>query len=248
MNAGDAPSKKELAELRALKKPPEVVKLVMQAVCMLLGVPPAPGKDRSTGKTVMSWWAAASGREVLGNPRLPDLLIGYDRNKLTPEIMMEVEAVLTEGGYSYEAAHAACSAATGIFKWVKATREYFYIFKEIEPRRDAFLQAEKQCDEKQSQHKEKLDQITLLDSALEGLKEQQRLKEDGLAGLRSEIQECSQRKKRADLLLKGLGAEKQKWIVCTRMLAAKYTTVTGDVLLSAGYISLLGGFSLRYRT
>lgn len=55
------------------------------------------------------------------------------------------------------------------------------------------------------------------------------------------------RKKRADLLLKGLAAEKQKWIVCTRMLAAKYTTVTGDVLLSAGYITLLGGFSQRYR-
>jgi hypothetical protein len=31
------------------------------------------------------------------------------------------------------------------------------------------------------------------------------------------------------------------------MLSAKYTTVTGDVLLSAGYITLLGGFSQRYR-
>ena len=30
-------------------------------------------------------------------------------------------------------------AATGIFKWVKATRDYFYIFKDIEPRRDAFM-------------------------------------------------------------------------------------------------------------
>lgn len=68
-----------------------------------------------------------------------------------------------------------------------------------------------------------------------------------LGGLRAEIQDCTLRKKRADVLLKGLSAEKQKWIVCTRMLAAKYSTVTGDVLLSAGYITLLGGFSQRYR-
>jgi len=27
------------------------------------------------------------------------------------------------------------------------------------------------------------------------------------------------------------------------MLAAKYSTVTGDVLLSAGFITLLGGFN-----
>ena len=65
--------------------------------------------------------------------------------------------------------------------------------------------------------------------------------------MRAEIQDCTTRKRRADVLLKGLSAEKQKWIVCTRMLAAKYTTVTGDVLLSAGYITLLGGFSQRYR-
>ena len=144
MNAGDVPSKKELADLRALKKPPEIVKLVMQATCMLLGVQPAPEKDRVTGKMVMSWWAAATGKEVLGNPRLPEMLMSFDRNKLTPEIMMEVEAVLTEGGYTYEAATAAFSSASGIFKWIKATREYFYIFKEIEPRRDAFMMAEKQ--------------------------------------------------------------------------------------------------------
>jgi len=31
------------------------------------------------------------------------------------------------------------------------------------------------------------------------------------------------------------------------MLAAKYTTVTGDVLLSSGYINLLGGFNQKYR-
>lgn len=31
------------------------------------------------------------------------------------------------------------------------------------------------------------------------------------------------------------------------MLSAKYTTVTGDVLLSAGFLTLLGGFSQRFR-
>ena len=86
-----------------------------------------------------------------------------------------------------------------------------------------------------------------MDSALKGLKEHQKSKDEIIEELRAEIQDCSIRKKRADILLKGLSAEKQKWIVCTRMLASKYTTVTGDVLLSAGYITLIGGFSQRFR-
>ena len=163
MNAVEAPSKYDIAELRALKKPPKVVKLVMQAVCMLLEVEPAEKKSRKTGRLKLSYWQAALGKQVLGNPRLPELLVEFDRNKLTPEIMMEVEDVLTQGGYSYEKAHTACAAAAGIFKWVKATREYFYIFKEIEPRRDAFMQSQRQYDEKKKQLGEKTDQIGLLD-------------------------------------------------------------------------------------
>ena len=53
-----------------MKKPPKVVKLVLQTVCMLLGVPPAEKKSKKTGKLKMSYWKAAQGKEVLGNPRL----------------------------------------------------------------------------------------------------------------------------------------------------------------------------------
>lgn len=94
---------------------------------------------------------------------------------------------------------------------------------------------------------EKSKKINHLDSALTGLQDHQKSKDAVLEDLQAEIQDCSIRKKRADILLRGLSSEKQKWIVCTRMLSSKFTTVTGDVLLSAGYISLLGGFNQRFR-
>ena len=110
---------------------------------MLLGVLPVEKKSKKTGKTKMSYWKAAQGRDLLGNPRLPELLVEFDQNKVTPEVMMQVEEVLQDASYSYEKARTACAAATGLFKWVNATRTYFVIFKEIEPRRDAFLLSEK---------------------------------------------------------------------------------------------------------
>jgi len=51
-----------------------MVELAMQAVCMLLDVSPAPRKSKN-GKTELSWWQASIGKEVLGNPRLPELLV-----------------------------------------------------------------------------------------------------------------------------------------------------------------------------
>lgn len=76
---------------------------------------------------------------------------------------MEVEEVLSNGHYSYEKAHTASVAATGIFKWVKATRDYFYIFKEVEPRREAFMLSQQQFEEKKAQLEGKTEKISHLD-------------------------------------------------------------------------------------
>jgi len=81
-----------------------------------------------------------------------------------------------------------------------------------------------------------------------GLKEHQQSKDSIIVELQAKISECSSKKKRADVLLRGLSSEKQKWIVCMRMLSSKYSSVTGDVLLTSGYITMLSCFGQLYRS
>jgi dynein heavy chain len=79
------------------------------------------------------------------------------------------------------------------------------------------------------------------------LKEHQQSKDEIIEELKEEIKECNLRKRRADTLLRGLSSEKQKWIVCMRMLSSKNNTVVGDVILSSCFITLLSGFEQKYR-
>ena len=72
------------------------------------------------------------------------MLIEYDRNKITKEMMLEIEQVVGDPDYTYENAYRASKAAIGMYKWVKAVREYFYIFQELQPRRDAFMLSNQQ--------------------------------------------------------------------------------------------------------
>ena len=71
---------------------------------------------------------AAIGPDVLGNPNLPQILVTYDKNQLTQEMMGEVEDILKEANYTYESAYKASKASGGLFRWVKAIRDYYYIF------------------------------------------------------------------------------------------------------------------------
>jgi len=65
--------------------------------------------------------------------------------------------------------------------------------------------------------------------------------------LTQEITEVRLQIKRADLLLRGLATEKQKWVVCTRTLTTRHLTVTGDVLLCSAVVCLLSGFTAKHR-
>jgi hypothetical protein len=60
----------DLCELRSLKKPPKIVKLVMKILCLFLGVEPVPKRCEQTGQIKLSYWKAAIGKDILANPRL----------------------------------------------------------------------------------------------------------------------------------------------------------------------------------
>lgn len=162
-------SKYDVGDVKTLDRPPRTIKLVMKAICILLEVEPIV-KKTSKGTFKPSYWKAAIGPEVLGNPRLPEILVNYDKSRLTPEMMAQVEDILGEADYTYENAHRAFKSATDLFRWVKAIRDYFYIFQELEPRRDELVFAEKQLKMRNDDLKVKMREIKELDQQLDGMK------------------------------------------------------------------------------
>jgi dynein heavy chain len=141
INSVDAIQKADLAQLRSMNKPPKSIKIALTILCIFLEIPPADKLSKKTGQPKKSYWKAAQSKDVLGNIELPRIMIDFDRNKITKETMLQVEAEMLHPDFSYQKAHTASRAATGIFKWIKFTRDYFYVFKEIEPRRDAHMAA-----------------------------------------------------------------------------------------------------------
>lgn len=79
VNSMDKISKLDMSGVKMLDHPPHTIKLVMKAICILLGVEPIV-KRKNNGEYKPSYWKAAIGPEVLGNPQLPEILASYDRS------------------------------------------------------------------------------------------------------------------------------------------------------------------------
>lgn len=68
--------KKQIDLLKAMKKPPNVIRVVMKALCLLMYPNPTEKvKNNETLKMEVDWWAASM--KLLGNPKLLDELLDY---------------------------------------------------------------------------------------------------------------------------------------------------------------------------
>jgi dynein heavy chain, axonemal len=73
----------DVAYIRKLGNPPGAIKLVMEAVCVILGVKPAKGKDES-GKTFDDWWKPSVA--LLNEKDFLQKLKGYDKDNIPPKV------------------------------------------------------------------------------------------------------------------------------------------------------------------
>lgn len=134
-----------------MDRPPTTVKLVMQGVCILLGVHPIAHRVPEEFGYVYSYWEAAVGREVLGHPHFQDVICSYDRARVTEEIMAELEEqVVRNAEFCETKVRHASKAAAGMFLWVCAIRRHFYAMRESAPNREALARAQEQLAKKEA--------------------------------------------------------------------------------------------------
>lgn len=79
--------------VKTMKSPPEVIKLVMAAVCVMLNVPPIRKDDPVTGAKILDYWTPS--KRILGDIKFLDSLRQYDKDNI-PDPIMQVSAQATK--------------------------------------------------------------------------------------------------------------------------------------------------------
>lgn len=245
LTALDTIKESDINYIRKLGNPPGAIKLVMEAVCVILDVKPAKIKDDS-GKTVPDFWKPSVGlmneKDFLGK------LKSYDKDNIPPKIIEKIRSTyITNDAFTPDNAKKASPAAEGMCKWVHAMSSYDKVAKVVAPKKEALKEAEGQYEEvmvglrgKQAELKELMDKLAAMEADLE-------MNTTKKNELEAEVELCSVKLERAEKLIGGLGGEKSRWTETAERLTAAYTNLTGDMLISAGIIAYLGAFTAAYR-
>ncbi|KAM4041697.1 dynein axonemal heavy chain 8 [Anomaloglossus baeobatrachus] len=236
----------DIATLRKLIKPPHLLMRVLDCCLLLLQKrldPVVLDPDKPCCKP--SWGESS---QIMGSSGFLQSLQQFPKDSMNGEMVELLQPYFRMEDYSMENAKKLSGNAACLLSWTQAMATYHEINKEVMPLKTKLkrlahrLQVvncelsrmELQLDDKQADLE--LAQATFDGAVLEKM------------NLLSEVEHCRKKIESASALIEGLSGEKIRWTEQIRALKCQTTSLVGNVLLVAAFLSYCGPFNETFRT
>ena len=237
----------DINEIKALAKPPEKIRMVCRAVCIMLDIKPVRIPDpENPSKRIMDFWGPS--QRMLSDSGFLNNLLEYDKDNINPKIVSEIKRDYTDNPeFNPEAIAKASKAAEGMCRWIFAMITYDRVAKIVAPKKIALLEAEKRLNATLFELNNKKLALQQVEDELKDLQDRLEAAKQKKLDLENQAALCDSKILRATQLLDGLGGERARWEDFASQLTDQYKRLTGDVFLSAGVLAYLGPFTAIYR-
>jgi len=236
----------DITLVKAMKNPPDTIKLVMAAVCVMLSVPPDRSIDAVTGKKFTDYWSPS--KRILSDMNFLQNLKDYDKDSIAPAVMQIIKKTyMTDNSFMPHIVAKASSAAEGLCKWVRAMVSYDEVAKVVAPKKKKLAAAQNECDEAEAFLNEKRRTLAALNAKLAVLNDNLRQTLQKKLNLETEVATCTAKLVKAEKLIASLGGEKNRWMQCVHNLQMNYDCLLGDMLFSCGIIAYMASYNTSFR-
>ncbi|XP_042781926.1 dynein axonemal heavy chain 14 isoform X4 [Panthera leo] len=223
--------KADITELRVYTRPPSLVLMVMNAVCILLQKKP-------------NW---ASAKLLLSQTGFLKKLINLDRDSIPDEVFMKLKKILLFPDFNPNKIALVSIACCSMCQWVIALNNYHQVQKLVGPKQIQVAEAQRVLKIARQRLAEKQRGLQLVEEhvlALQAAYKDLVAKKQLLANRRKL---ATRRLQCASVLLTSLEGEKTQWPETIDQIDKKLERIWGDVLLSAACIVYSGALTAEFR-
>ncbi|MEQ2228566.1 Dynein heavy chain 3, axonemal, partial [Ilyodon furcidens] len=237
----------DITVVKSMQNPPGPIKLVMESICVMMGIKPERKPDPSgSGKMIEDFWGPS--KKLLADLKFLENLKTYDKDNIPVPFIKKIrEKFIDHPDFQPSIIKNVSSACEGLCKWVRAMEVYERVNRIVAPKKERLKLAENELAVQMEMLAVKRAELKKVEDRLQSLNDELAAMIDKKKDLEDNIELCSQKLIRAEKLIGGLGGEKDRWIEAARQLGMRYTSLTGDILLSSGTVSYLGAFTVDYR-
>lgn len=226
--------KQHLTEVRSMANPPEAVKLAMESVCTILG------------HRIDSW------KTVQGIIRKDDFIasiVNFDTDRqMNRQLREKMKSdFLSRPSFNFDTVNRASKACGPLCKWVIAQVKFSEILDKVGPLRSEVDSLEQQAAATQEKAATIVTMIAELESSIARYKPEYASLIAETEAIKQEMNRVESKVERSITLLASLESEKTRWEAGSATFDVQMSTIAGDVLLCAAFMTYGGFFDQSYR-
>lgn len=240
--------KGSIAELKVMKSPPAGVKLVMRAVCIMLGrVPDAlkGGRAKDADAVVQAFWEESI--RVLSDFHFLDNLLTYDKDAIGPEVAVQIQQFVHDPAFNPSMVSRSSRSAAVLGKWVIAIDAYQHVKKIVDPKRQALRQAEEELKAQEARLKEAQEHLATINAKIQEFEQKYAEANAAKEALAADLDAAQAKVTQAQRVLNVVKKEVERWNRSGMESELKHKQVLGEALLASAYIAYMGPVSGSYR-
>jgi dynein heavy chain len=114
----------DITIVKTMKSPPNGVRLVMEAICVIKGIKPDRVPDPSgSGKKIEDYWGPS--KKVLGDMKFLESLVNFDKDNIPAPLIKQIRTKYTPNpDFDPDKVKVASTACEGLCRWVRAMESY----------------------------------------------------------------------------------------------------------------------------
>eukprot|EP01083_Nonionella_stella_P164362 543700_1 len=219
-------NKKQLNEIKALRNPPKLVDFTMRAVATLMG------------RKIKTWKDV---QKMLGKNDFIPSILKFDTNNIGNKIRKKLNKdYLSNEEFNFERVNKASKVAGPLVMWVRSQVKFAHLLDSVEPMTKEIKELKAKLITKQKQAESLSAMVQELELKIEEYKTEYQRMVQKITELKNEMKIVEESMGRARKLLEDLSDENSRWQQETENFQKQLSTLDGDCLLSAGFLTYIG--------
>ncbi len=238
---------KDIMMLKALKKPPELIKRLFDTVLILkherlIDCVEIVVKD--VKKLDVSWQYSVP---MMARSTFLEELQNYPKDEINDETIEFLYPYMSDEDMTYENAKKASGNVAGLAIWSRAMVQYTEISKVVKPKMAAVKVAEGKLRVASAKLDKAQRELDACQAELDRMQEEFDQAMAKKAAIQADADATAKRMDSANKLIGGLGGEYTRWKADSEAFADEIKRLAGDVALACAFISYAGPFNAEFR-
>ncbi|CAE7372842.1 unnamed protein product [Symbiodinium pilosum] len=236
-SAVGAVNKQALDELRSMNKPPEHVKMAMEAVILMVR-PEIPA-------ATINWEAV---RKVMRDANFIPSILEYDAEQLKDATRETLKKKYIQNkAWDVSRIKQASRCAGPVAQWVESQLQFADLLNMMEPMRNELQQMQQQADKNKVELQACEKEVAEMEKKIQQYKEQYAQLITSVEQIKHQMQQVQKNCSRSTQLLSDLSSEKVRWQGSSKGFQEQTASMIGDVLICGAFCTYIGFFDLFMR-